>query len=70
MRKLKKILLKDMEETTYNYIKRNPGKHKKDISKDLKISLYDMDFIIRELVKGKRIRRYYQKENDIRYEVI
>ncbi len=70
MRKLKKILLKDMEETTYNYIKRNPGKHKKDISKDLKISLYGMDFIIRELVKGKRIRRYYQKENDIRYEVI
>lgn len=56
-----------MKEKVYNLIVKEPGLHKKDIAKKLKIYLYDLDFIIRELVKEGKIERYYEKESDIRY---
>lgn len=58
-----------MKEKVYNLIVKEPGLHKKDIGKKLGIYIYDLDFIIKDLVKEGKIVRYYEKMNDIRYKV-
>lgn len=59
-----------MKSEVYALIRKHPGLHKSDILKILKISTYKLDAHIRDLIKENKIKRYYQKMNDIRYEEV